>query len=384
MWSELGRRPAHLVVLVLCALGIALHQALEGHWFIDDAAICFSYARNIAAGEGVVPWPGAERIEGVSDPTWVALLVLFQLVGLDGFTVAKPLGVLFAVACLPIVYRTARLAMPDHDGPAPLFAPIALALSAQFAIWSASGLENSLWCFLLAAAIHATVLDARSGRFARSASLYLLLAWTRPEGMLYAAVGGGWFLLATKRAGHPVARPVLGWLALFWIPTALLEAARLAYFAWPLPNTFYAKVGTRDTVPFAWNARGWLQAREYAERLWQGYYLPVYAVALLGVDGRRARVALGLFGLVGLTLLWPAPDALQALWFWPDLPAGPRPWLFARAALYVATGLLLPLAAIGRPGWEPRVLCFSSAVLAVLFSIYAGGDWMGAIRLIQR
>lgn len=380
MWSELGRRPVHLVVLVLCALGVVLHQAVEWDWYIDDAAIVFAYARNVAAGEGVVPWPGAERIEGVSDPTWTALLVLFELVGLDGFTVAKPLAMLFAAACVPLVYRTAQLAMPDHDGPAPLFAPIALALSAQLSIWSASGLENGLWCFLLAAAVLSTVLDAREGRFARSASCYLLLAWTRPEGVLYAAVGGLWFLVATRRAGHSPWKPVAGWLALFWVPSVALEAARIGYFAWPFPNTYYAKVGDRDTIPFAWNARGWLQAREYAQRLWHGWYLPVHVVGLVGLGGRRSRIALVAVAAVALTLLWPAPDMLRALRFWPDLPDAPRQWLFVRTVLLVALAVLLPLAAIGRAGWEARVLCWSSCVACVLFSIYAGGDWMHAFR----
>src|SRR5687768_4230048 len=202
MWADLQRRPSHLAVLVLCAVAVVLLQRLRWDWYIDDAAICFSYARNIAAGEGIVPWPGGERVEGFSDPTWIVLLVGFEWFGLDGFAVAKPLAMLFSALCVPVVYRTARIAMPDHDGPAPLFAPVALAFNAQFAIWSASALENSLWCLLLAIAVHQTVLNARTGRFFGSSFAWLLIVWTRPEGIVYAAAGAFWFMSSLALRGR--------------------------------------------------------------------------------------------------------------------------------------------------------------------------------------
>lgn len=379
MWADLKRRPSDLAVLALCAVIVVLLQRLRWDWYIDDAAICFSYARNIAAGHGFVPWPGGERVEGFSDPTWIALLVGFEWLGFDGFTIAKPMAMLFSVLCIPVVYRTARLAMPDHGGPAPLFAAVALALNAQFAIWSASALENSLWCLLLAVAVHQTVLGARTGRFLGSALAWLLIAWTRPEGIVYATAGAFWFVSGLALRGQSL-QPMAGWLAVFWIPTYLLEALRLWYFAWPLSNTWYAKVDSRDTHPFAWDQRGWLQAREYAKRLWQGYYLPVYAIGLLGLGGRRGQIALGVIAIVGLTLLYPAPDNLTALSFWPDLPPAPGAWLVLRITLLVAAAVVLPFAAIGVPGWDVRVLCWHCTAIAVLFSVYANGDWMGAYR----
>src|SRR5262245_32153596 len=141
MWVDLRlARPVERLVLVGCAVLLVAHQLLHRAFLIDDAAICFSFARNIANGEGVVPWPGGERIEGYSDPTWVAILALFQWIGLDGFTAAKPLAVVFGLLTLPIVWRTARLALPDTEEAraTALFAPVLLALSAQYAIWSAS------------------------------------------------------------------------------------------------------------------------------------------------------------------------------------------------------------------------------------------------------
>lgn len=379
MWADLKRHPSHLAVLALCAVAVVLLQRLRWDWYIDDAAICFSYARNIANGEGIVPWPGGERIEGFSDPTWIALLVGFEWIGLDGFLVAKPLAMLFSVACIPVVYRTARLAMPDHDGPAPLFAAVALAFNAQFAIWSASALENSLWCLLLSIAIHQTVIGGRTGRFFGSSLAWLLVSLTRPEGIVYAAAGAFWFMSALALQGRSM-RPVAGWLAVFWLPTYALEAARLWYFAWPLPNTWYAKVDSRATFPLNWNERGWDQAREYAKRLWQGYYLPVYVIGLLTLRRPQGRIAVAVIAIVGLTLLWPAPENLTALSFWPHLPEAPPGWIILRIGLLVGAAVLLPFASIGVPGWDVRALSWHCAAIAVLFSVYANGDWMGAYR----
>lgn len=346
-------------------------QAVRWGWFIDDAAICFAYARNIAAGEGVVPWPGGERIEAVSDPLWVLILAGFQRVGLDGFEIAKPLGMVFGVGTLWLVWRTARLALPDHRGPGALTAPIALATNAQFAIWSASGLENGLFCLLLAAAIHRTILESREPGTPWSALLYLLLAQTRPEGVLYAAVGGAVFL-ATRRD----VRAGAAWLALFVLPMLAVELARILYFAWPLPNTFYAKIASRGVAPLDWDSRGWNQLREWSDRLWYGWLLPVYLVGLTGLDPRRLRIGAALVGVVALTLLWPGPDELRALWFWPSLPEPPDVLVLARLLAILAVGVVLPLLARG----TPRLLCGLTVTTGLLFSIVADGDWMGAFR----
>ena len=40
---------------------------------IDDANIIFTYARNLAAGEGLVWTPGYERVEGFSTLAWMLL-----------------------------------------------------------------------------------------------------------------------------------------------------------------------------------------------------------------------------------------------------------------------------------------------------------------------
>jgi hypothetical protein len=361
---ELSTRRGHAAVLVLCAIAVLLHQLVRSDWFIDDAAICFAYARNLADGEGLVVRPGGERIEGFSDPTWIALLALFELVGLDGFTTAKPLGALCSILTLPIVWRTARIAMPDHDGPAPLFAPLFLATNAQLALWSTSGLENGLFVFLLSAAILHTVTDAATGRTPWNAVWWLLLTWTRPEGALYAWIGGAWFVVWVVRDGRP-RRLALVWLAIVGIPSAVLELLRVWYFAWPVPNTWYAKIDVRETKRFSWDARGWIQVRDWTTRTWGGWLAPVFAAGLVGTRGRSAMLAFGAFALLAASLLWD----------------GPTPYRWARVGLIVGVTAGAPWwASWNDPSFRPRVLCWHAVWVGIVFSVYADGDWMGGFR----
>jgi hypothetical protein len=365
-----------LLVLFGCALAMWLHQSTRWTWFIDDAAICFAYARNLVEGHGLVPYPGGERVEGYSDPLYIALLAAFHAFGLDGFTVAKPLGLVFAAATGWLTWRLARRALPEHtarQGPGALVAPIALAASAQFAIWSASGLENGLFCLLLTAGLVRTLeeVDAHGQRgaavFPWSAVLFLLLAWTRPEGLLYAAPSGAVFAWGTFTRTRDW-RPTLRWGVALAVPYAASEALRLWYFAWPLPNTYYAKTMI-GLYPFDWTTRGWTQLREWAARLWHGYLVPVYLLGVIGASsGRRVQAGALALGLVAATLLWT------------DAP----PWfLLVRVWLFLAAGALLPLLGFGAPGGLARLLCGWSTFVGLWFLVYANGDWMGAYRFVS-
>ncbi|MFT5456222.1 MAG: hypothetical protein ACI9K2_002707 [Myxococcota bacterium] len=376
-----GRTP--VAVLAACAVVAVAHQAVHWDWFIEDAAISFAYARNLVAGEGLVPFPGGERIEAVSNPTWVALLAAFQLLGLDGFIVAKPLGVLLTLATLVGVWRLADAALPDHAGSGARIAPIALAFSAQHALWATSGLENALFAALVAALVLRTATEAVSGVARWSPWLALALVWTRPEGFAYAGVAGAWFAVGCAQAGHGV-RPVARWAALVLGPSLLLEGARVAYFAWPLPNTFYAKVGERGIALLEWNHRGWGQLRGWAEQQWMVLWVPVLGVALTGLRGWRPRAALAIGVGVGLTLLWPGPAALRESGLWPALPAPPAAMLVVRCVLLLVAGAVLPL--LARPSSDAPVsslvrgLCGHLLWVGLAFAVAVDGDWMGGFR----
>ena len=69
-------------VLALALLVFACHASLLSGWLIDDAGITLAYARNLAVGHGLVSQPGAQPLEGFSNPLWTLLLAgTFRLTG---------------------------------------------------------------------------------------------------------------------------------------------------------------------------------------------------------------------------------------------------------------------------------------------------------------
>lgn len=246
-------RPASAIAI----LSLALAPLVLADWVVDDAAISFAYAENLAAGEGLVAVPGGERVEGYSNPLWVALLAIFALFGADLQLVAKLLASASAVATGWLAWRVDRTWL----------APALLVLQAPFVIWTASGLENPLFALLLLGGLVA----CREERAGLAGLCFGLLALTRPEGLVYGLVAG--VLLAAS--GVPTRRfwPVL--LGLF----GAHEAFRLAYFAWPLPNTYYAKLGA-PLERWSWDARGWVQLRTWAW-LGPGWLLPFFLLGAL-------------------------------------------------------------------------------------------------------
>jgi hypothetical protein len=387
-----GRPPwLHVGVLaVLTAVGALLQLTLLG-WFIEDAAISFAYARNAAMGEGFVTFVGGERVEGYSNPLWTFLLTAFYLVGVDGFVSSKVLGLVAGAACVPLTWAIAREVRPAVGDPVPLLAAALIASHTQHVVWSASGLENSLLNALMAAAMWRALVEGRRGGAPWSALLWLGVAVSRPEGILYAAVGGAFSLvargaLAAERGGGPAAvvratlLPTLAWLALFFVPFGLYHAWRYNYFAFAFPNTYYAKKGNPSKAfqPWAWGGKGWRYVRDWAESYAHAWLMPVYVVAATGLRGWRIALAVGAVVALGLALLPPMPPEWRDTWLGPVYV--PRWWDDVRVVVVVGFGALLVLAPIGRRGGRALALSAALSGVAIFFAIYAGGDWMAAFR----
>ncbi|MFT4626681.1 MAG: hypothetical protein ACI8PZ_005359 [Myxococcota bacterium] len=364
-------------VLLLCMVAIGVHQFLLWDWFIDDAVISFAYARNLADGHGLVATVGGERVEGYSNATWVAVLALARVVGLDIWLTAKVLCMALSAAWAPLAWWLTREALDGRGGPA-LVAPLVLATNAQVAIWGASGLENALFGVLLLGALARTLVEARSAKGVGAPILWLLLSATRPEAIAYAALGGAAYLALSVRSGHGW-RPTARWLAVFWGPWLAYNGLRYAYFAWPLPNTYYAKVGTTGSSPLAWWGPGWGYVRAWAHQLGAGWLLPVFVLGLTGVRGRVGRLGLGALVALAVVLLWPGPDALRVQPWWPALPGGWW-WMMVRFAVLGALAGALPLAVVSSEDGQARALCWWVAVAGLGFAVYADGDWMQGFR----
>jgi hypothetical protein len=116
-----------------------------------------------------------------------------------------------------------------------------LAVSAPFVAWSVGGLETPLFACLLAAASVVFLHEEDRQRGWLAGVLFGLLALTRPEGLLFAAVAAGFRAVRLARAGRrPNRDEWLGGLSVIAIVGPYL-VWRLLYYGYPLPNTVYAK-----------------------------------------------------------------------------------------------------------------------------------------------
>jgi hypothetical protein len=405
--ARLGLSWGTLIVLTFAVIGQGIHQfgpvfkwsgwsiaSVRGalwEWYIEDAAISFAYARNLFEGDGLVAFPGGERIEGYSNPTWVALMAFWHLFGVDGFTSSKFMAMALGGATVILSWLIAREVLDEDDSPAALVAPVVLAAYPQFAFWNASGLENPVFSFFLAGGLWRTLVEVRRGGYPWSSIWFLLLACSRPEGILYAAWGGFLFMAAMIGAGRGL-RPTAVWLASFFVPFSIYHAIRYEYFAWAFPNTYYAKLGDKEMKPFLWTSGGWKYIRNWAsgdftsagkEGTGAGWFLPVILAGLVGMRGRRAWLVVASSVLAALCFLYPAPEIAASLTWWPkDLPE-PTWWKEGRIWLIFGMAFGLPMATLSDARGRGRLLLWGMFLIPFFFCFVSGGDWMRGFRWLS-
>jgi arabinofuranosyltransferase len=347
---------------------------------VDDAYISYRYADNLLAGHGLVFNPG-ERVEGYTNFSWTIILALFMSLGVHPSTAAIGLGVVFSVATLWLVYQFARVA--SLRSPAiPVLAALCLALDGSFALWAVSGMETSMFAFLVLAALTCYVWEWRTQRLGlASGALLALAAMTRPEGVL---------VLAVVLVHQVLARLVVDKQLITSADVAragVFLALYLPYFLWRyyyygflLPNTFYAKVTVHDSM--AQHQRGLGHVATFG-RLHLGWLLPL----LVMVPVLKRRFSFWFTALLAVVLVYLAyivyvgGDWSVGRFFVPILPL---------AYILVSTGLVEAYQTV--EGWVGRraesaraskslkaiaLLCLALGCLALLVS----SSWHGEHEL---
>lgn len=230
--------PRLLVGLLLAVL--AAHMLHYGICTQDDAFISFRYAANLIGGDGLVYNPG-EPVEGYTNFLWTVLLAGAMAAGLNPVT-ASVLGGLLAALALALAGWLLAEALLERPWIG-LLVPAFIAMDAGLALEGMQGLETLLYAALLAWALlltHHELQDPAAPP--RSAVLLALAALTRPEGaVVFAGIGLARLLIARK-----LERRLLIGLGIFAVVVGGHFAFRMSYYGSPLPNTFYAKVGTES------------------------------------------------------------------------------------------------------------------------------------------
>jgi hypothetical protein len=228
---------------------------------IDDAAISYSYASNLAEGHGLRNTPGASPAEGFSNPLEVLLLGGFAFFHTDLDIAAKGINLAFLLAGLAgwgflIAWRARGIGR--FFAPLLCFLPL---LWPTFNYWTVAGLENGILAGLLSLSVLCLLLSSEARGWDIGLGIVAgLLAWVRPEAGIYGA------LVVTARLLTPRRR----WLAMtiFLSSCLLLFILRFICFRDLVPNTFWVKV----PVEHAWTA-GWGYAKGFLDAKGAAYFL---------------------------------------------------------------------------------------------------------------
>lgn len=315
---------ARTVLPFLCAGALFVAHGLSfGAYVADDAGISLAYARNLAAGDGLVLTPGAERVEGYSNPLWVLVLAVAVAAGVDPLRpewLFKALGLVLGVATIGLAAAFARRYYFRSPSPLRWIAPILIALSTAFTFWAVAGLENPLYALLILAAVflYAREIEHPHAAFAPvwSALALFAAALTRPEGVaLFGAFAIHRLILLiaeNKDRGRRLRRAGI-WCVTFAGSFGAFLLCRYWYFdAW-LPNTFYAKLSDRHLSRLpeylaTLSDPGWKYLSAYAG---EAGLLVVLLAAIGLLDARHWRVNLlvaGVLATMALFILYAGGD----------------------------------------------------------------------------
>lgn len=226
------------LILAACAVVYVLYAVHFLPWAEDDAFITFRYGAHVAFGVGLEFNPN-DAVEGYSNLLWVLLAALTVKMGGDPLLVARLVGLASGLATLFVAWRLA-VALIGRPSRAALLAPAFLALTPVLPRHAVTGLETVFYTFLLAAGTWlACALPLRRSAVAMTV-VTILLALTRPEGWVFAAVLLAW------REGRREREGVAGSGRYEWVIFAVAMAAYLAWrwktFGALMPNTGHAKM----------------------------------------------------------------------------------------------------------------------------------------------
>jgi hypothetical protein len=256
---------------------------------LDDSYITYRYAENLADGLGAV-FNAGERVEGYSNPSWMALLALGHRLGVSVPGLAKVAGVLSALGCLFLIWRMARDLFGMSVGMTWL-ACLFVATNIGFTYYSISGMETTFFVFTILGFFYAGMRD----RFMLAACLGGLMVLTRPEGPMYLVAIGFWLLV--RRGGR--AWPALVLPLLVLVSVALVKHGY--YGAW-LPNTHAAKLGYMTAEESTVMSRLWALGRyTFSEDA-----IPIYlwVLMLLGASAMPGWATLMALSVIGGSLFF--------------------------------------------------------------------------------
>ncbi|HPI38144.1 MAG TPA: hypothetical protein PK397_09390 [Ignavibacteriaceae bacterium] len=223
-----------------------IYSTINMKWVCDDAFITFRYIENWINGAGLVYNPG-EYVEGYTNFLWLLLLAFFNILGFDLVASSMYLGILFFAGTILITTLTSFRFARGKVFLLP-FTALMLVLHYDFRIWATSGLETSMFTFLIVSGFYVFTLSKLQEvkKALLSGTVLIFAVLTRPDGAFFYAVFF-FFLLIRVISSDSSIKQKLKPLIAFIIPFIILYIPyliwKISYYGDIYPNTYYAKAG---------------------------------------------------------------------------------------------------------------------------------------------
>ncbi|TKJ37582.1 hypothetical protein CEE37_13795 [candidate division LCP-89 bacterium B3_LCP] len=232
------------IIYASCYISKTSFAIEDEHYFslFDDAMVSMTYAKNLAAGHGLVWYPGSERVEGYTNPLWVIYMALFHLlpVGLTKVSLFIQIsGALFLLINLFFVKSIADY-ISDNSTFVSMGTVALTAFYYSLNTWSLQGMEVSILTLITTATVWMVMRNA--GQKAVPVRLFMLLGIATLIRMdmivLFLAILGYLVIFQKERRWQNF----LWGISILVFFMALQTLLRWWYYGDILPNTYYLKL----------------------------------------------------------------------------------------------------------------------------------------------
>lgn len=240
--------PAALIGLAWIMKASWLSDGIRRFTLFDDALISMSYARTLAKTGELVWYPGAPRVEGITNPLWTGYMAGLHRLSLPPDSIAFLVSLTGLACVLVAAILAGRLAMRlPHARPWTVIgSTLAVSMSFPALFWSVRGMEVGLQLALLMATLLITVRMIEGtgaiGRHVTMLAIVVVLAtWTRLDVLALVGAMATWLLLSGWRDAV-VRRAAFVMMASGAFAAVTQTLWRLAYYGSWAPNTYFLKV----------------------------------------------------------------------------------------------------------------------------------------------
>jgi hypothetical protein len=239
---------------------------------LDDPWIHLTYARNLHDQHTFAYFPGDPGTQGSTSPLYTFLLAAGFSFTRNEKALSYTLGILFQVLFLITLGAWARRRLGGI-----LWATAAVllvALDPRIGLFSVSGMETSLFLFLISLAFYARL----SGRGALTGAALGLACWTRPDALIMVVIFAAAELVAAPGRTRLPRRYLTAGAAIAAGLIAVYFLFNLVIGHTLLPNTFAAK-----TAYYRMNSRAAFLGSDIPEAFFTGAWVVLTPLALCAI-----------------------------------------------------------------------------------------------------